>query len=509
MSVRVTQECIIYSLNIEEGTAAVVGSSRAAGDIIIPRSIIHDSKEYIVDRISRRSLKLNLRINSIQFAPDSEVKIIEKESFFISSIKSITLPSSLIKLEEEWFSGASSLMTVKVCPNNPLFSIYDNKLLVGKSSIEKENFDILHFCFKDVETITIPSSIEIIKQRSFAWNEKIRQVFFLPDSKLRIIEKKAFFCSHIQSIKFPPHLIEICEEAFAECIHLQEVEFSPDSELQAIGHNAFCKTRIEKISLPPHITKISRRVFNACRQLKSVEIPLNSEIQNIEKYAFNDSLIESIYFPSGLIELDESWCIVTSRLNKFEISPDNPRYKSYEDKLIIGKSKLENDYYDTLVFCVRNIKKITIPDFIEIIGNTAFSACEKLRTVEFTPTTKVQKIKAAAFCRSAITQIEIPSTVTYIDKNAFTICQNLRYVDIQQNSKLHTIEKYAFSYTSIRCFKIPPHVSKFYSFLSPNVQIVELDENSMIKVIVKSSISLSDNTLIMIPEALRNIEIQK
>ena len=57
--------------------------------------------------------------------------------------------------------------------------------------------------------------------------------------------------------------------------------------------------------------------------------------------------------------------------------------------MIIGKSTLEQEHYDVLVFCIRNIENIKIPDFIEIIDSYSFQECHKLQSVEFPSNLKI------------------------------------------------------------------------------------------------------------------------
>ena len=98
----------------------------------------------------------------------------------------------------------------------------------------------------------------------------------------------------------------------------------------------------------------------------------------IEKNAFSYSTIKSITIPSELIELKEGWCVNTLLLTKITVSPKNPRYCLFEDKMIIGKTNIEEDNYDCLIFCVRDIKHIQIPNFIEHICSYSFERCNQL-----------------------------------------------------------------------------------------------------------------------------------
>lgn len=136
---------IIYSLNQKESTATIIRNELASGHILIPSSIIHKSQEYIVTIIGSYSFNNANQIESINFASDSKLQKIEKHAFICSSIKSITIPSSVVELGEEWCSCTPNLSKVTVMPNNPYFKSYNDTLILGKSNPENDDFDSLIF----------------------------------------------------------------------------------------------------------------------------------------------------------------------------------------------------------------------------------------------------------------------------------------------------------------------------------------------------------------------------
>ena len=50
-------------------------------------------------------------------------------------------------------------------------------------------------------------------------------------------------------------------------------------------------------------------------------------------------------------------CSSTSKINKISVADYNPRYKSINSQMVVGKSKIEGDEFNDLVFAIRNIKK--------------------------------------------------------------------------------------------------------------------------------------------------------
>lgn len=95
------------------------------------------------------------------------------------------------------------------------------------------------------------------------------------------------------------------------------------------------------------------------------------------------------------------------------MNPSNPRYRFLDDIMIFWKSSNESDNYENLTFCVRNIKKITIHNFIK-------------------------RIDSFVFARSSIVYISIPDNVEVIEKVLFLIVNDF------EESKLQKIEESAF-----------------------------------------------------------------
>ena len=264
---RVVHDNIIYTLNEEAKTASIIDYKVEIQDIIIPRFIIHESAEYLVIGILKGSFE-NSNIISIQFPSNSEFQFIEKEAFSYSLIESLSIPSKLTDLQEEWCNCTQNLIRILISPKNARYSFFDGKFIIGKSTIENENFDELVFCVRNIENATIPNFIE-----------------------------------------------RICSCAFDNCKQLRNIEFANDSKLQTINLKAFCESTIENIKIPSKLKQIGEKAFFYCEKLSRIKIEDDSELQIIEKEAFAFSSIESITISSNLYQLKEKWCFMTPKLN--------------------------------------------------------------------------------------------------------------------------------------------------------------------------------------------------
>lgn len=440
---------------------------------------------------------------SIEIPEDSILETVSYKAFCGSSIESIKFPSCLIELENGWCGGTPQLTKVQIDENNGRYLVY-NDFVLEKSSKEAKNFDIISFCARNIQKVTIPSFIKHIKSYAFNVCKQIETIEFMPDSQLVTIDNSAFLASSIQNFVIPSSVTRINEYAFHYCQQLLSIEIPIDSKLQTIERCAFSYSSIEKFIVPRHLTRICENTFQDCNKLRRIEIPDDSELQTIEKFAFQGSAIENISIPSNLIELNDSWCFDTRHITKIDVSPNNPLFSIYEDKFILGKSSKEEKYFDILVFCVRNVKKVTIPSFIKHIGSCAFERCKHLHTVNVLFDSQLQTIGTNAFSQSSLKSFTIPPSLTLISDNSFHNCSKLKKIKITENSKLHTIGKYAFSNTRINCFSIPQHVKNIDENIfvfCKEIQIIEFNNKSEIEFINQNMFkSCGKNILFMIPK---------
>lgn len=184
----------------DEKTAKVIGCINSCSNIVIPHSIEYESTKYIVKSISQSSFKDSESIKMILFAPNSELTTIRKYAFANSTIETLLFTSNVSQLDDGWCYNTPALSKTTIVPNNEYFLSIDNKMILGKSNLYSDVYDVLVFVSRDVKTITIPS---FIKQ----------------------ISSYAFQHSHIESIFIPRHAIKICEGAFDHCEKFRNVEF--------------------------------------------------------------------------------------------------------------------------------------------------------------------------------------------------------------------------------------------------------------------------------------------
>lgn len=151
-------------------------------------------------------------LNSIEFASDSELEVIEKYSFHFVPIESITIPAKVKKLDEGWCKMAFDLIEVKICPENLYFKNCEEneKLIVGKSDVDSNEYGIYVLACKDIKNAIIPPNIKQITSYTFSKTE-------------------------IENILIPSHVNQINKNCFYECTKHRNITIPKDSELKFIG----------------------------------------------------------------------------------------------------------------------------------------------------------------------------------------------------------------------------------------------------------------------------------
>ena len=537
---------VIYELNEVDKTATVIGLDffQPLKNIFIPRLIIHETQEFVVTIIRNKAFSCS-EIKSIQFAQDSEVQIFEEEAFNLSNIETIsipphvtqigsfcfffcrylryieispnseltkinngiigplienfTIPPNVSELDDGWCAYTPKLNKVKVSEKNKYFKNYGEDVVIGKSNKESEDYDVLVFVNRDVKSFTIPSFIKVIGPSSFSY-------------------------SKIETIFIPSNITRIKEGAFSNCEQLHHIEFSPDSKISEIENDVFAGSSIENFFIPPKITTIGEYAFSKCQNLSCIEIPIDSKLEVIKSFAFDSTIIKCFMLPSNITELEQKWCISTPELNKVKVSEKNKYFKNYGEDVVIGKSNKESEDYDVLVFVNRDVKSFTIPSFIKVIGPSsfsyskietifipsnitrikegAFSNCEQLHHIEFSPDSKISEIENFVFAGSSIEMFHAPSHITRIGFKSFSECKKLINIEITNDSELQIIEGGAFCSSSIERIFIPSKVIKICTYAFSNcsrLQIVEFQCDSKLQEIGKRAFSNTKIERILIP----------
>lgn len=272
-------------------------------------------------------------LTSVTFYPNDNKPVWEiKGNAFRNcvSLKSITIPASVSKIETSAFQGCTSLESIVVEEGNSKYDSRDNcnavietatkTLKVGLSStiIPNTVTTIGGGAFEGttLKSIVIPEGVTLIDNSAFSDCKSLETVS-LPNSLERIYPL-AFQNSNISSISIPAGVKGIGENAFYGCENLSTITVSNGNTKYDSRDN--CNALIETATntilrgssstvIPNSVTTIER---NAFRGLKIAKIVIPASVKNIGQWAFQDckSLTtvvcksKSVIDVSGLLPFD-------------------------------------------------------------------------------------------------------------------------------------------------------------------------------------------------------------
>lgn len=219
---------------------------------------------------------------------------------------------------------------------------------------------------------------------------------------------------------------------------------------------AFYKsTNVTRLILPGNLTEIGESLFEGSK-LEAVKI--GSDVEKIGLAAFrNCSNLSSITFEKRicLITMGESVFSGCKSLKTIEIPPTVKR---------IGKAAFSG--------CT-SLCSLSIPVSVETIEQNTFMDCTSLTDVSFESNAQLKAIyggeenKGAFYGCSSLRAIEIPASVEVIGQSAFRGCTSLTEVFFEKGSKLQIIEGGVYMTTyKYEDYGVPHYYGAFYGCTS-------------------------------------------
>ena len=169
--------------------------------------------------------------------------------------------------------------------------------------------DRLTRSFKNAISVTLPSSLEYIGEKTFYCFMKLETVTIPDNSKLKYVYTSAFEqCTLLKSINLPKGLESIYSRAFISCSNLTNLTLP--STLTRIDEIAFSngpRFKNNELTVPKGVTTITSRSFDNIKDLKTINV--ENGVTTIEKYAFadNDSLTR-VNLPSSITSVANTAC---------------------------------------------------------------------------------------------------------------------------------------------------------------------------------------------------------
>lgn len=300
----------------------IIGKSDPKSDIYDVLSFVRrDAKEIkipsFIKYIHSSTFDECIDLTSIEIPDDSDLFSIGKCAFSNCPIQKLVIPAKLEVLQEGWCEDLKNVEEIIVSPENKLFSsLFENCCLIGKSSIDDDNYSIFYYATKDIVEILFPSYIKVISSFAFE-NSVIELVDFEPDSQLTLIDSFAFFDSSLYEIKIPPSTETIQRSAFSSS-SLENIVFLPKSKLSFIGYEAFESTYLDDVVIPSSVNFISERAFH-CSKIHKLSFEENSNLTTLNYEVFVGCKMKNIIIPANIKCISSSVFNMCDRLISVEI----------------------------------------------------------------------------------------------------------------------------------------------------------------------------------------------
>ncbi|MBO4870417.1 MAG: leucine-rich repeat protein [Muribaculaceae bacterium] len=239
---------------------------------------------------------------------------------YAASLKSVSIPSSVVTVGRCAFYNCPALTTVNIA--NGVTTISDNAF---------------GFC-ANLTSIVIPNSVTSLGKSAFTACEKLASVT-LSNAITEIPGQLFFDCKSLTSVNIPNAVTKIGNSAFYNC------------------------SSIKTLSLPNNLTSIGDNAFGVCSSVESLAIPNSVGSIGISAF-YNCTSMKSITLPNQLTAIPDELFYKCSALTTVVIP---------ESVTSIGESAFHS--------CT-NLASITIPSMVNSIGKVAFFGCENLTQVK-------------------------------------------------------------------------------------------------------------------------------
>lgn len=481
-----------FTYTIEDGEVTITDFDASCGitEVVIPGTI----EGYPVTTIAQAAF-MGKRLTSVVI-PEG-VKTLKMQAFSSNpDLTSVTIPSTLTDMGEILFEGCTSLSTLEIAADHPVYSVQNGLV------IRKDTHTVVTYLYGYGETSTdvvIPEGVEVVGN-SAVWLCDWMTSLSLP-STLKRIEDCAFQGPmNITTLTIPESVEYIGRLSFYGWSALTELNVSPDIGQIDIGAFDGCKSltgtlefnstanihadaftgcpnltvkrnadlvpenvfryeivegkatitglqdgvTLDYIVIPDTIedypvTAIGWEAF-AGSTFSTIIIPEGVTTIGMHAFSFNENL-SYVKIPSTLTDMDNEPFSFCSSLAELIIAYNHPVYDVQNGLIIRKATKTVTGY---LYGYKATGTDVVIPEGVEVIGECALRYCDWMTSLTLPSTLK--RIENIAFGfddgTNSVTSLTIPESVEYIGYWAFGNWQNLTELNV--SSDVGFIDEYAF-----------------------------------------------------------------
>lgn len=218
--------------------------------------------------------------------PDSVTVISDSAFEGCTGLTSIVIPNSVTAIFDGAFEGCTGLTSIEIpasvnyIAKNSLSNIgpqlhisvdlENQKYLSLEGSLYSKDGSILyHYCEKEIDEFTIPSTVTTIASCAFEWSYLETVVI---GNSIAVIEEYTFFCAHIEKVYIPDTIKKIGSASFVSCeikeIHIRHAH----PEQIKVEEYAFGKTAENCTLFVPMGTDYAYRNHPVFGKFKDVKV---------------------------------------------------------------------------------------------------------------------------------------------------------------------------------------------------------------------------------------------